>query len=355
MPKRTSKKRSRKAGLPPGTPVHIGDQKIEQAQVTILDYDRTHLLEQSVTDVQDILSNAQKSTTTWVNIDGLHDIPLLQQLGSDFDIHPLILEDIPNTDQRPKIDNFDLRIFVVLNMLEYHDTRQEITSEQVSFILGPRFLLSFQEKGGDVFDLVRQRIRTNHGRIRSAGPDYLMYTLIDVIVDHYFVILEKLGERIEAIEAAILVTPSQDTLRAIHQLKRELIVLRKSIWPLREVVSRLEREESDLIHPATRMFFRDIYDHTIQIMDTVETYRDMTTGMMDIYLSSLSNNMNAIMKVLTIIATIFIPLTFIVGVYGMNFEYMPELHWKWGYPLTWLLMILVASGMLYYFRRKNWI
>jgi len=240
-------------------------------------------------------------------------------------------------------------------MLYYEDKANEINYEQVSIIFGQNFVISFQEKEGDVFNPIRERIRTNKGRIRKMGADYLAYSLIDAIVDSYFNIIEKLGENIEDIEDTMIANPTPETLRAIHKLRRKMISLRKSVWPLREVVSAFERSDSSLIEESTRIYLKDVYDHTIQVIDTVETFRDMLSGMLDIYLSSISNKMNEIMKVLTIIATIFIPLTFIVGVYGMNFEYMPELKWRWSYPFIWFVMLMVGFSMLIYFRKKKWI
>jgi magnesium transporter len=267
-----------------------------------------------------------------------------------------VMEDIMNTEQRPKIEDFDDYIFVVLKMLYYDNDEEEIKAEQISIIVRSNFVLSFQEREGDIFNPLRDRIRNAKGRVRKMGPDYLAYCLLDAIVDNYFVVLEKLGEQIEGMEEELVTNPTPVTLQRIHNLKREMIFLRKSVWPLREVVSRLERGESPLIKESTGIYLRDVYDHTIQVIDTIETYRDMLSGMLDIYLSSISNRMNQVMKVLTIIATIFIPLTFVAGIYGMNFEYMPELKWHWFYPKAfWLVMIGIAGVMLVYFRRKRWL
>jgi magnesium transporter len=241
-------------------------------------------------------------------------------------------------------------------MLHYLDQSGEIEAEQVSLILGQNFLFSFQEgKKGDLFDPIRERIRNGKGRIRKMGADYLAYALIDAVVDHYFIILEKLGERIEVLEEALVAQPTTRTLHEIHNLKREMIFLRKAIWPLREVINSLARGESSLIQESTRVYLRDVYDHTIQVIDTIETFRDMVSGMLDIYLSSVSNRLNSVMKVLTIIATVFMPLTFLAGVYGMNFKHMPELEWRWGYPVIWAVMIAIGVFMLIYFRKKKWL
>ena len=266
-----------------------------------------------------------------------------------------MLEDIANTGQRPKIDDFDEYIFVVLRMLSFDVKENETKTEQVSIIFGRGFVISFQEMEGDVFDTIRDRLRNNKGRIRKMDSDYLAYALIDAVVDNYFIILEKLGETIEEIEDKLVTNPSTETLRTIHDLKREMIFLRKSVWPLREVISRMERSESALINKSTCVYLRDVYDHTIQVMDSVETFRDMLSGMLDIYLSSVSNRMNEVMKVLTVIATIFIPLTFLAGIYGMNFRHMPELELTWSYPAILILMFTVAILMVIYFRRKKWI
>jgi len=312
-------------------------------------------VEKELTGVEECLLLKARPTVTWINVAGLHQIEVLEKLNECFGLHPLVLEDILNTTQRPKIEDFGEYIYIVLKMLYLPGPGQEAVTEQVSLILGPNYLISFQESAGDVFDPIRERIRNGKGRIRKLGADYLAHALLDAIVDHYFIILEKLGEDVEDLEETLTNNPTPRTMQAIHQLKRKMIFLRKSVWPLREVVGSLERGESPLIQQSTGIYLRDIYDHIIQVIDNIETFRDMLSGMIDIYLSSISNRMNEIMKVLTIIATIFIPLTFIVGLYGMNFKYMPELEWHWGYPLVLLLMLGVAVFMLFYFKRKKWL
>ena len=279
---------------------------------------------------------------------------IIEKIGNHFNIHPLILEDIVNTGQRPKMEDFIDYIFIVLKMLYYDEKENETKAEQVSLILRSNFVISFQESEGDVFDTIRERIRSDRGRIRRMGADYLAYALIDAIVDNYFIILEKLGEKIEDIEDELVINPAPATLQAIHDLKREMIFLRKSVWPLREVISRLERWESPLINKSLDIYLRDVYEHTIQVIDSIETFRDMLSGLLDIYLSSISNRMNEIMKVLTIIATIAIPLTVITGIYGMNFQSMPELQWWWSYPIVLLVMLTLGILMIIYFRRKKW-
>ncbi|MFZ2054380.1 MAG: magnesium/cobalt transporter CorA [Candidatus Aminicenantales bacterium] len=350
-----SHRRSRKAGLPPGSLVHIGEKKAERTKITIIDYDGETFQEKEVKSIEECCALKETPTVTWINIDGVHDSRLISELGSRFGVHPLILEDIMTTAQRPKMEDMGDYIYIVVRMLDLVNKKKEVRSEQVSLILGHNFVMSFQESEGDVFDAVRDRIRSGKGRIRKQGPDYLAYALIDAIVDNYFLVLEKLGENVEEIEEALVSNPDRETLHEIHSMKREMIYLRKSVWPLREVISGLERTESELIKDSTGIFLRDVYDHTIQVIDTVETYRDMLSGMLDIYLSSLSNRMNEVMKVLTIIATIFIPLTFIAGVYGMNFKFMPELEWRWGYFLVLAVMLALGVLMVILFKRRRWL
>jgi magnesium transporter len=288
-------------------------------------------------------------------VEGVHDVEIIRHLGERFALHPLVLEDIVNTGQRPKIEDYDDYLFIVLRMLR-PTGGGEFTSEQLSMILGPSYLFTFQEGlQGDVFDMVRERLRNNKGKGRAMGADYLAYALIDAIVDSYFSVLEDLGERIVNLEEELTLAPDTTTLHEINNIKKEIIFLRKAVWPLREAVSFLERGDSHLLSPATRLYFRDVYDHTVQVIDTVETYRDLLSGMLDLYLSSISNRTNEIMKFLTVIGTIFMPLTFLVGVYGMNFKHMPELEWHNGYFMLWGLMIGLSIAMIIYFRRKRWL
>jgi len=352
---RRSKRDSRKAGLAPGTLVHIGERMLETAQITVMDYDENTFEEKQVGRVEECFGFKTTPTVSWINIDGLHDISIIEGIGQHFDIHSLTLEDILHTNQRPKFEDMEKYLYVVLKMLRFDEQSQTILSEQVSIVLASNYIISFQEKIGDVFDPIRERIRNAKGKVRKMGSDYLMYTLLDAIVDSYFSIMEKLGEKIEILEEELIGDPSEKTLKQIHNLKREMVYLRKSVWPLRELISAMERSESAFIKETTGVYLRDVYDHTIQVIDTVESFRDMVSGMLDIYLSSISNRMNAVMKVLTIIATIFIPLTFVAGIYGMNFKYMPELEWKWGYLSVWIVMVITGICMLIYFRRKKWL
>jgi magnesium transporter len=347
------RKMSKKAGLPPGTLVADDMKDAAPVKITVIDYDEESYEESVVEEVTDCRLFREKPTVTWVNVDGVHRVEVLEELGECFGIHALVLEDIANTDQRPKTEDFGEYLFVVLKMLNY--AGDEVVTEQVSLILGPNYVLSFQEREGDVFDAVRERIRNAKGRIRKTGPDYLAYALLDAVVDNYFVILERVGEKVGLLEDELAENPKPETLQNVHELKREMIILRKSVWPLREVVNGLIRDDSKLVHESTGVFLKDVYDHTIQVIDAVETYRDVLSGMLDLYLSTVSNRMNEVMKVLTIIATIFIPLTFVAGVYGMNFKFMPELGWHWSYPLVWLVMVTVAVLMVLFFKKKKWL
>jgi len=350
-----AKKRSEKAGLPPGTLVHIGERKTEKVRIRILDYDEIRFEEKEAKSIEECFPFKETHTVTWINIDGIHNVEIIEKLGSRFGLHPLLMEDIVNTEQRPKMEDYGEYIFIVLRMLFRQDNAGAIEGEQVSLILGSNFVISFQEKEGDVFEPVRDRIRKAKGRIRKAGPDYLAYALLDAIVDNYFMVLESAGEMIEDTEEQLAIYPSPAILQSVRKLKKEMIFLRKSVWPLRELVSSLERCESPLIHESTGAYLRDVYDHTIQIIDTVESYRDTISGMLDIYLSSISNKMNEVMKVLTIFASIFIPLTFVAGIYGMNFEFMPELGWHWAYFALLSVMAVIGASMVFYFRRKKWL
>ena len=350
-----TKKRSKKAGLPPGTLVHIGEKLTEKTRIAVVEYDGQGFQEKELETLESCYLFPKEPAVTWVNVVGIHQVEVLEKLGNCFGVHPLALEDILNTEQRPKIEDYGEDLFIVVKLLSSNEERDEIEAEQISLILRPNAILSFQEKEGDDFSTVKERLRAGKGRLRKMGADYLAYTLLDIVVDQYFVVLEKLGERLEVVEERLLADPGTATLQKIQNLKKEMLLLRKWIWPLREVISSLERGEFPGIQESTRIYLRDVYDHTIQVMDTIEIYRDMLSGMLDIYLSSLNNRMNAVMKVLTIIATIFMPLTFLAGVYGMNFKHMPELDWPWGYPIILILMASVAILMLTLFRRKKWL
>lgn len=356
MPRRL-KSRKKKLGLPPGSLVYIGDKLAESCKVTLLSYDEDHYLEKNIDNIEEVLAFKDEPRVCWIHVEGIHDTSLLERLGDIFGIHTLVLEDILNTDHRPKMEDMGDYIFITLKRFcNVCDINGDITAEQVSIVLGPNYVLSFQEREDATLEPIREHLRVSRGRIRKTGADYLTYAIIDIILDTYYGILETLGEKLET-EEDVLVNnrdPGQSALRYIQHLKRDMIFLRKSVWPLRETISALERSESPLIKDSTAIFLKDIYDHTIQVIDTVETYRDMLSGMIDIYMSSLSNRMNQVMKVLTIIATIFIPMTFIAGVYGMNFKYFPELDWQWGYLYFWMFNLAIAAVMLILFKWKKW-
>ncbi len=346
---------SQTVGLPPGTLVHIGDAPSGPVKMGVIHYDDHGITDYESTDLEVCLSSLQQPGMTWLNVAGLNELELVERIGEAQGLHPLVLEDIVNTSQRTKVEDYEDYIFVVVKMLEYNQAENDVAVEQVSFVLGKDYLISFQEDESDVFDPVRARLRNGAGRLRKLGVDYLAYALIDAIVDNYFVIMEIIGDEIEGIEDQVAEHPETQPLPAIYRLKREMIAVRRAVWPLREVIAALQHSESPLIQPGTVVYLRDVYDHTVQIMDTIESMRDLLSGMLDVYLSVLSNRMNEIMKVLTIFASIFIPLTFLAGVYGMNFVYFPELQWRIGYPLFWIASGTIALIMLLYFRRKHWL
>jgi magnesium transporter len=348
-------KRYHQPGTAPGT-LRALEQRIENVRVTVMDYSPDRLQEKTLTRVEELFPYRDSPTVTWINVEGLHDVNLIEALGRHFGFHPLTLEDVLNCGQRPKIEDYGKYHFLIMKSLLRAET---LETEQISFFLGGNYVITLQEVPGDSFEAVRERIRRGKGLIRKMGADYLTYALIDALVDEFFPVLEKYGEQIEELEAALLQRPSPDTIQEIHRVKRELLLLRRAAWPERDVISAMQREESDVIKPDTQVFLRDCYDHTIQVIDMIETYRELASGMLDVYLSSISNRMNEIMKVLTIISTIFIPLNFIAGVYGMNFHTdkpmnMPELSWAWGYPYALGLMGLIAGALVVYFWKKRW-
>jgi len=346
-------KRSHKSGMAPGTMMHTGEKKQDKIRITVANYnERSATFDECKTAEEAIKKSKGHGYVTWINVDGLHDLDSIRKIGEKYKLHPLLLEDIVSTDQRPKVEDYGNYIFIVMRMLQRSE-KGKILSEQFSLVLGPDYVISFQETQGDCFDPIRNRIGHAQGNIRKNGADYLCYTLMDSIVDNYFVILEEFGEHIEKLEMKIIENADSKTVQTLNHMKREAIMIRKSVWPLREVINNLVRGYP-VIKKPTILYLRDVYDHTIQIIDNVETYRDMLSSMLDIYLSSVSNRMNEVMKVLTIIATIFIPLTFLTGVYGMNFHYMPELTWHYGYFILLGLMAVVVIFMLSYFKRKKW-
>lgn len=356
MPSHT-KKRSTKAGLPPGTLVHIGEKKTSSPSVTLLNYDENEVRESDITTAN--LADKVKAARgiIWINLHGLGDTVILEQIGANFGLHPLVLEDILNTEQRSKLEDYGDYLYVVLKIFDYENrgTEERIDSDQVSLVLGKNFVLSFLETDGTQFHSVRERLRSGKGQVRKSGADFLMYSLIDAIVDSYFVILERLDERTEALEMELIARPQPSTLHAIYHLKREGVFLRRSLWPLREVISSLQRGDSPLFSRNTLLYLRDVYDHTIHIIESVESLRDLTAGMLDIYISSVSYRISTVMKVLTVITTIFMPLALIAGIYGMNFKHIPGLEWHWGFFAVLGMMTVISISMLALFRWKKWL
>ncbi|MBK6484807.1 MAG: magnesium/cobalt transporter CorA [Chitinophagaceae bacterium] len=342
------------SGVEPGKVIYIGDDKDQQVNISVIDYDETHFEERTELNIEDCFKYKESTTCTWINVAGIHQTDIIEKIGKHFGINPLVLEDVVNTNSRPKIDDFKDYVFIILKMLTYDTEKRVLRIEQVSLVCGKNLVISFQEDEGDLFNSIRMRLRDAGSRIRKYGPDFLAYSLMDKIVDEYFIIIESMGTELEDMEDEVSGDPTREFLRRYNELKQNGIHLRKSVWPLREVINYLLRGDVWLVKQEVLPYYRDLYDHTIQVIDTTETYRDLFSDIMDIYLSTLSLKMNEVMKVLTIISTIFIPLTFIVGVYGMNFEVMPELKWQYGYYTVWVFMGFVAFGMILYFRRKKW-
>ncbi|BBB90341.1 MAG TPA: magnesium/cobalt transporter CorA [Methylomusa anaerophila] len=351
---------ARKVGLPPGTMLYVGDTRSEQVHIHVIEYSADQVKDYPIHTVKDLesIKNSDSGLIKWIKVDGLSNVKMIEQIGQVFCIHPLVLEDIVNTNQRPKLEDYGDYLYVVLQSLTGVTAQGVLQSAQISLILGKDLLISFQETGPeqpDIFNSIKERIDGGRGRLRRFGPDYLLYALMDTVVDHYYVVLEHIGDNIEEMEEIIVNSPGPELLRRIYDLKHEMLTIRRAVWPLREVIGSLDREEAALIQDSTHIYMRDVYDHTIQVLETVEIYRDMLSGMLDIYLSSISNRMSEIMKMLTIISTIFIPLTFIAGVYGMNFVNMPELQWEYGYYLVWVVMLGISLYMIRYFYRRGWL
>ena len=352
---RFSIKVSKKAGLPPGTLIHVGERRTETVRVSIIRYDAERLIESDCTNPDECSPSEGEYNVNWINVEGLHDIETISAIGSRFGLDSLLLEDVLNTGHRPKLEEFDHHLFITLKMLSFGKDDNTLESEQVSLVLGKNWVISFQEQEGDIFDGLRDRLREGKGNIRQKGVDYLLYRLIDTVVDNYFLITEHISDSCINLEEKVTLASDKESLSDIQYLKKLLINLRKAVGPLREAVSVLEKEDSEFIREGTTRYLRDVHEHIIQVNDSIESLRDTITNIMDIYLSGLSNKTNQVMQMLTIIATIFIPLTFIAGVYGMNFDNMPELHWKYGYIGVWSIMMAVLVIMIIYFRRKRWL
>ncbi len=344
----------KKVGLSPGTLIHVGEQKVERPYLSYIDYTAENYRARKDVSLDECLELKSADSVSWINLDGIHDVSQVEAFGQAFDLHPLTLEDILDTGHPPKFEEFDNCALIITKMFYFDEQTSRIEAEQISLVLTAENVLTFQERPGDVFDGVRDRLKRKSGRIRQRGADYLAYTLIDSVVDSYFHVLEKIGDRLDYLETELIAQPSQDLLQQVHQMKGQLIFLRKAVWPMREVVGNLLHSESTLLEDSTNVFLRDLYDHAIQVLDIVESFRETASGLVDLYISSVSQRMNEVMQLLTIMASIFIPLTFIAGIYGMNFELMPELKWRYGYPMVWGLMLACVVGMLWFFKRKKW-
>ncbi len=349
-------KRKSKLGLPPGSLVFTGEQKMEQVDISVFNYSETffhEFLPKSTDEVVELIKSS--SGVIWINIDGLHEEKSIERLCTFLDIHKLTMEDIVNVGQRPKLEEYPKYVHSVIKDITYNAEGEYFEYEQISFLLKENILITFQERSGDVFDGVRKRIREGIGFVRKRGADYLMYALLDMVVDNYFVILENFGEKLEDLESELLENPDKNSLTKLHNIRRETLGLRRTVYPLREMVAAFEKLDEPIFSQSNKVFTRDLYDHTIKVTETIEIYRDMTSGLLDLYMNSTSNKMNETIKVLTILSSIFIPLTFIAGVYGMNFRNMPELEKEYGYFVILGVMAVVAIGMLIYLKRKKWL
>jgi len=350
-------KRYHPPGTSPGTLSAAEDIEKHPFSIKLIDYTISEFQEQELVSIEQCREFLARPTITWVHVQGHAEPDMLKQIGKNFELHPLALEDVSNTGQRPKYESYDDELFIIMSLPVFHNSR--ISMEQISLFCGENYVISFHAGRNDPFEPVRKRLRTQTGKIRSRNSDYLLYALLDVIIDQDFPMLEEFGLQIEALEDAVMASPDKATLNAIHGLKRDMLLIRRMVWPHREIINGLARDEHGLFQDETRVYLRDCYDHTVQVIDLLETYRDMTAGLVDVYMSSTSNRLNEVMRVLTIIATVFIPLTFIAGLYGMNFKgdspwAMPELGWYYGYPAVLLLMLIVVIWMLAIFRRKRW-
>ena len=347
---------SEKSGLPPGSLIHVGDTLESVTRISVVDYSNDSIEEQKIQSIDEILDYKDSDTVTWVIIEGLTNVELVERVGTMFGIHQLVLEDILNTHQRPKFEEYDDHLYIVLKCLMSEDEQFSVSGEQISLIVLNNFVLVFKEKKDDLFQPVLKRIRTSKGRFRNLGSDYLTYVILDTIVDQNFILIDSLDDAITSLEDGLLTSePTQETLNTIQKLKREMITIRRHVSPIRELMSEIIRSESELVNEKTLIYLRDVYDHAIRVVESIESYRDILSGLLDIYISSVSNKMNEVMKVLTVFASIFIPLTFLAGIYGMNFEYMPELKWKWAYPSLWVVFITIPIVLLIYFKRKKWL
>lgn len=355
MKRKTHTSRAKKAGMPPGSLVYVGDESPRGTRMTLIDYDEQQVTEREIKRVEDCLQFKDRASVTWINVDGINEPALMQDFGRLLGFHPLMLEDILNTDQRAKVEDHGEHIYVVLKMLEWNKERDEIDVEQLSLVLGPNYAISFQERPGDFFDPLRARIREAVGRARKLGPDFLAYSLLDLIVDQYFVVLDRIGERIEELEELVVTRPRPNTVNLIQKLKREVIFVRKAVWPVKDVIGTLRHLNSPLISKSSAPFLRDLQDHIIQVTEGVDTYQSLVNDTLSIFLSAIGNRTNTVMRVLAVFSAVFMPLTFITGIFGMNFRNMPPLEWGWGFAGTLLGMLLLGFIMVAFFRGKGWL
>lgn len=346
---------AKKAGLPPGSLVHVGERHESQSHIRAIHYSKTTIEEYNQPSTEQLLQLRTDETVTWIIVEGLNDINFIESLGQHFNVHPLVLEDILNTHQRPKFEEYDDYLYFVIKGLELTDDTFSIDYEQISILLFNNLVFVFKEKQDGIFEPIIKRLSNDKGRFRRLGSDYLLYAILDTVVDLYFHLHDSLDETLEDIEEQLLQQPNQKCLVNIQMIKRELVYFRKSVTPLRDMLSGLLRYQSPLIQQNTQVYFRDVFDHVLRVSEANDSYREITTGLLDIYISSVSNKMNEVMKVLTVFASIFIPLTFLAGIYGMNFDYMPELHWKWAYPTLWLVFITLPIVLIIYFKKKKWL
>ncbi len=342
-----------KIGLMPGAVVHVGEKYDEPIKISIIEYNKEILNKIDNASEKDVITAKENDKIVWFQVEGVHNPEVVAKLGEIFKLHPLVVEDILNTRHRPKVEDFEEYLFIVAKMFAVKD--EELEPQQINLVLGKDYVLSFQELAGDPFAAVKERITKAKGRIRRLGPDYLAYALLDVVVDSYFQVLDTFSDALEEVEETVVSDPSQENLQVLHELKRRSLTVRRSLLPLREVSNSLIRGDTALVQDASQPFLRDIYDHAVQLIDRSETIRENISSLKDVYLSSVSNRMNQVMKVLTIIATLFIPITFVAGLYGMNFKHMPELELKWAYPASLGVMAATTVGMLIYFWRKRWL
>ena len=349
------KRYDQKVGQPPGTLVYLGEEPTEPVRITIIDYDETRLQEEEVQTVEACVPFIDTETVTWIQIEGIHEIPIIEEIGQCFDVDPLLLEDLMNPTQLPKIEIREDYVFILLKSLNYDTASATVSRKQISFIIGPNFVLSLQENYSEIFTSIQNRLRNAQGRIRRMRSDYLAYTLIDVIVDNYFIVLDKIGERVESLEEEAITNATPEVLTKINILRKELLLLRRPILPLRDVIDEILHEEISLLHENTHLYFRDVHDNLIQVIQMLEMIRSAVSGLFDVYTSAVSHRMNEVMKVLTIVATFFIPLTFIAGIYGMNFKFMPELETQWGYPIVLLVMLSIGISMFVFFKFRKWL